>query len=58
MLINTLSQKYIGNTTTNYGADMAISRRTDIQHDGHTQMDTITDTYRALGLSGEILVPQ
>ena len=37
MLINTLSKKYIGSTTTNHGADMAISRRTDIQHDGHSQ---------------------
>ena len=33
MLIKTLSKKYIGNTTTNHGADMAISRLTDIQHD-------------------------
>ena len=30
-------EKYIGSTTTNHGADMAISRRTDIQHDGHAQ---------------------
>ena len=37
MLINTLSKKNIGSTTTNHGADMAISRRTDIQHDGHSQ---------------------
>ena len=34
---------YIGSTTTNHGADIAISRHTGIQHDGHTGVPTIQE---------------
>ena len=38
MLKDISSEKYIGNTTTNHGADRANCRHSGIQHEGHTQV--------------------